>query len=154
MRLEEHHPVADAAVRDGLRRPHYYKLKTHISSRDNSRATRTQSIDKSRSSTRNGNRIRTPFLDTTAGCSLNQSLHKLHPYNQSLHKLRLKKEVDKVVSLLRREVGSDFLENTRLVIAFCVRGASFRLAYKQHFVVGSGGEVTGWESSHAHSESV
>ena len=64
------------------------------------------------------------------------------PYNQSLHKLRLKKEVDKVVSLLRREVGSDFLENTRLVIAFCVRGASFRLTYKQHFV-GSGREGTG-----------
>ena len=76
------------------------------------------------------------------------------PYNQSLHKLRLKKEVDKVVSLLRREVGSDFLENTRLVIAFCVRGASFRLTYKQHFVAGSGREGTGWESSHAHSESV
>ena len=49
------------------------------------------------------------------------------PDNQSLHKLRLKREVDKVVSLLRREVGSDFLQNTRLVIAFCVRGASFRL---------------------------
>ena len=74
--------------------------------------------------------------------------------NQSLHKLRLKREVDKVVSLLRREVGSDFLENTRLVIAFCVRGASFRLTYKQHFVGGSRREGAGWESSHAHSESV
>ena len=48
-----------------------------------------------------------------------------------------------MVSLLRREVGSDFLENTRLVIAFCVRGASFRLTYKQHFVAGSGREGTG-----------
>ena len=76
------------------------------------------------------------------------------PYNQSLHKLRLKREGDKVVSLLRREVGSDFLQNTRLVIAFCVRGASFRLTYKQHFVAGSGREGTGRESSHAHSESV
>ena len=57
------------------------------------------------------------------------------PYNQSLHKLRLKKEVDKVVSLLRREVGSDFLENTRLVIAFCVRGASFRLTYGRNILL-------------------
>ena len=57
------------------------------------------------------------------------------PYNQSLHKLRLKREVDKVVSLLRREVGSDFLENTRLVIAFCVRGASFRLTYGRNILL-------------------
>ena len=48
----------------------------------------------------------------------------------------------KVVSILRQEVGSVFLENTRLVIANCVRGVSFRLTYKQHFV-GSGREGTG-----------
>ena len=76
------------------------------------------------------------------------------PYNQSLHKLRLKREVDKVVSLLRREVGSDFLQNTRLVIAFCVRGASFRLTYKQHFVAGSGREGTGRVNSNVRLENV
>ena len=43
--------------------------------------------------------------------------------------------VDKVVSPLRREVGSDFLENTRLVIAFCVRGASFRLTYGRNILL-------------------
>ena len=68
--------------------------------------------------------------------------------------MRLKREVDEVVSLLRQEVGRSFLENTRLVIAKCKRGVSFRLTYKQHFVAGSGREGTGWESSHAHSESV
>ena len=32
-------------------------------------------------------------------------------------------------------MGSSFLENTRLVITFCVRGASFRLTYGRNILL-------------------
>ena len=57
------------------------------------------------------------------------------PHNQSLHKMGLKREVNKVFSLVRQEVGSNFLENTRLVIANCVQRVSFRLTYGRNILL-------------------